>query len=127
MCTRESYGVSPTYEYDVKANRVTLFVTSVPDREAYGEMLARLSEDISGLYDLDFIISIKAVEGTPSEADKSFGEFLLTGLRNCMARMAVVCDPGNTKRAFELEQLVSNQNKPTKILHSIDDARDWLS
>ncbi len=119
--------MSPTYEYDVKANRVTLFVASVPDDKANGEMLARLSKEISGLYDLDFIISIKTVEGEPSEADNSYSEFLLTDLRNVMARMAVVCEPGNKKRASELEQLVSNQNKPTKIFHNIDDARAWLS
>lgn len=119
--------MSPTYEYDAKANRVTLFVASVPDREAEGEMLAQLAKDISGSYDLDFIISIRTVEGTPTEADKSFGEFLLIELRNYIARLAVVCDPGNIKSAHELTQFVSNQNKPTKILDSIDDARDWLS
>jgi hypothetical protein len=119
--------MSPTYEYDVEANCVTLFVASVPDREAEGKMLAQLAKDISGLYDLDFIISIKTVEGTPTKADKSFGELLLIELRNYIARLAVVCDPGNTTSAYALAQFVSNQNKPTKIFHSIDDARAWLS
>ena len=118
--------MSPTYEYDAEANRVTLFFASVPDREAEGKMLAQLMKDISGSYDLDFIISIKTVEGTPTKADQSFGEFLLIELRKYIARLAVICDPGNTTSAYELAQFVSNQNKPTKIFHSIDDARDWL-